>query len=50
MGYGKDVLQIVHSTIVKKGTKTVEKISHGWTYFCKSVRKGDFFLFSRSND
>ena len=33
MGYGKtrkEVLQMVHSTIVKKGRKTVEKISHGW--------------------
>jgi len=39
MGYGKtkqDVLQIAHSTVVKKGTKTVEKNSHGWwTRFCK---------------
>ena len=33
MGYGKtkqDVLQIVHSTVLKKGTKTEDKIPHGW--------------------
>ena len=40
MGYGmtrKDVLQMVHSSIVKKGRKTVKKISHGWWIrFCKN--------------
>jgi len=52
MGYGKtrkEVLQMVHSTIVKKGRKTVEKISHGWWIrFCKRwpelrLRKGGSF-------
>ena len=44
-GFGHSyILQILHSTIVKKGNKTVEKISH----FCKRwpelrLHKGDSF-------
>ena len=52
LGYGKtkqDVLQIVHSTLVKKGTSKADKVSHGWWIrFCKRwpqlrLRKGDSF-------
>jgi len=43
----QDVLQIVHSTILKKRKKKVDKISHGWwVCFCKrwpqlKLQKGD---------